>query len=215
MIRVIQGIDTPNFPREVDAMFKARALVFRDRLGWNVTVKEGREIDRYDKFNPLYLLCIDDTSGAIRGSLRLLHTTGPNLLRDQFSAFFDQPLVIESQKIWECTRFCVHPESGGQDITATGAMRTTWEMMLGICEVGLMAGLTHIQGVYNQYMIRVYRKTRWTPRPIASTARFGSVTVYVGLWEVSRSALEEMRCASSIHHSVLEMQSAVPLSDVA
>jgi acyl homoserine lactone synthase len=215
MIRVIRGIDAPNFPSEMDAMFKARALVFHHRLGWKVTVTAGREIDSYDKFNPLYLLCIDDVSGTVRGSLRLLRTTGPNMLRDQFSAFFDQPLVIESHKIWECTRFCVHPEACGRDVTATGAMRTTWEMMLGICEVGLMAGLTHIQGVYDQYMIRVYRKTRWTPRPLASTDRFGRATVYVGLWEVSHGALAEMQCASSINRSVLETENAIALSDVA
>jgi len=204
MIRLIQGADAPNHPNEMDAMFRARAQVFRDRLGWDVDVIDGREIDRYDAANPLYLLSIDEGNGAIRGSLRLLPTTGPNMLRDKFAAFFDVPMVIESATIWECTRFCLHPDAGGPQTTATGAMRATWDMMLGICEVGLQAGLSQIQGVYDQSMIRVYRKTRWSPVPIAESRKVGAIPIYVGLWDVSEEALEQMRKASGTRGSVLE-----------
>ena len=214
MIRLIQGADAPNHPNEMDAMFRARAHVFRDRLGWDVAVIDGREIDEYDAANPLYLLSID-RNGAVRGSLRLLPTAGPNMLRDKFAALFDQPMTIESGTIWECTRFCLHPDAGGPQATATGAMRATWEMMLGICEVGLKAGLTQIEGVYDHNMIRVYRKTRWSPIPIAQSRKAGTVPIYVGLWDVTEQALEHMRKASGISDSVLEPTPVPPLRRVA
>lgn len=215
MIRLIQGACADAHASEMDSMFRARAEVFRSRLGWNVAVVDGREFDRYDQANPLYLLSIDPENGDVRGSLRLLPTTGPNMLRDEFGNCFDQPVDIESPTIWECTRFCLHPQCT-RTCTATGAMLATWELMLGICEVGLLAGLTQIQGVYDRSMIRVYRKTRWSPTPIASSKHFGPMPVYVGLWEVSEKILARMRDAADIHASVIEESNEIsPLPYVA
>ena len=39
-------------------MFRMRAEVFSDRLSWDVTVQNGREIDRFDAEDPLYLLSL-------------------------------------------------------------------------------------------------------------------------------------------------------------
>ena len=65
-------------------------------------------------------------------------------------------------------------------VGASGAMCATWELMLGICEVGLMAGLMFIQGVYDHHMIRVYRKTRWSPEAIATSHSLGRVSLMIG-----------------------------------
>jgi len=67
MIRMFQGRDRNQFPREADQMFRLRARQFRDRLGWNVSVRSGWEMDEYDEMNPLYLVSLDETSGAVRG----------------------------------------------------------------------------------------------------------------------------------------------------
>jgi N-acyl-L-homoserine lactone synthetase len=71
----------------MDAMFRNRASVFSERLGWEVTVKDGRERDVFDDENPLYLISVDPYTGAYWGSLRLLPTTGPNMLRDEVEQF--------------------------------------------------------------------------------------------------------------------------------
>ncbi len=214
MIRTIQGSSAPMFPIEMNAMFRARAAVFGERLGWNVSIKEGCEVDPYDAFDPLYLTCIDELTGRVCGSLRLLPTTGPNMLKDCFGPFFEEPVDIESPLIWECTRFCVHPETGGLETSATGAMRVTWELMLGICEIALRAGISQIQGVYEEPMIRVYKRTRWSPVSIARTEKLGKLPVHVGLWDVNEQTLARMQRASGITASILEPQ-ARPLARVA
>lgn len=203
MIRLIQGKDGSKYPNEMEAMFRARAAVFDRRLGWNVTIKDGKEVDRFDSENPLYLICIDDDSGYITGSARLLPTTGPNMFRECFSELFDEPIDISSPSIWECTRFCIHPtsRSGG---SIKSSMRVSWEINLAVCEIGLLAGLTQIQAVYDQFMVKVYRRTHWSPTPMAKSTRFGKLPVYVGLWDVDEASLAEMRSASGISHSVLE-----------
>src|SRR4051812_38342699 len=79
MIRLVQGSRRSLFPQEIDEMHRLRAQVFHERLGWDVEVRDGWEIDRFDALDPLYLLSLDD-DGHVRGSLRLLPTTGPNML---------------------------------------------------------------------------------------------------------------------------------------
>ena len=41
MLKFIEGSRASLFPMEMDAMFRNRALTFSERLGWEVTVKDG------------------------------------------------------------------------------------------------------------------------------------------------------------------------------
>ena len=76
MIRLIQGA-------EIEAMHRLRAAVFHERLARPVTVLDGWERDGFDELNPLYVL-VTTRDGTVRGSARLLPTTGPNMLADVF-----------------------------------------------------------------------------------------------------------------------------------
>jgi N-acyl-L-homoserine lactone synthetase len=84
MLKLIEGSYASQFPREMDAMFRNRAQIFGERLGWEVVVKDGYERDRFDDLNPLYLVSVDPDTEAYQGSVRLLPTSGPNMLRDVF-----------------------------------------------------------------------------------------------------------------------------------
>src|SRR5208337_5571231 len=94
MLKLIEGSYASLFPREMDAMFRNRAEIFGERLGWEVVVKDGYERDRFDDLNPLYLVSVDPATGAYWGSLRLLPTTGPNMLRDVFPQLLEEGEVV-------------------------------------------------------------------------------------------------------------------------
>lgn len=213
MIRLIQGQESADYPREVEAMFRARAAVFYRRLGWNLTVRKGREIDRYDAENPLYLIAIDEGSGDIVGSARLLPTTGPTTFGQCFSDRFEQPIDLASATIWECGRFCVHPAARSSG-SLRNATRVSFELNLAVCELGLRAGLTQIQAVYDQFMVKVYERAAWRPTMLARSTRIGKLPAYVGVWDVTQRTLAEMRRASGIEHSVLEPQAIPALREV-
>ena len=85
MIVVVEQYNAHEYSRLIDQMFQMRARVFRDRLRWNVNVVEGRERDKYDDEGPVYLIYTDERAREVKGSLRLLPTTGPTLLADIFS----------------------------------------------------------------------------------------------------------------------------------
>src|SRR5271157_1715287 len=70
MLKVIEGANVSFFPREMDAMFRNRAEVFSERLGWDVVVKGGYARDRFDDLNPVYLVSVDPVTERYWGSLR-------------------------------------------------------------------------------------------------------------------------------------------------
>ncbi len=84
MIKLVYGHDREKFPELIDAMHRLRKQVFHDRLRWEVPISGDWEIDAFDEEDPLYVLSLD-SKGMLQGSLRLLPTTGPNMLRDVFS----------------------------------------------------------------------------------------------------------------------------------
>jgi|GEM_PF-3433997 len=61
MIRQVTARNAKANAGLLDEMYRARKRLFKDRLGWTVTVdSEGREIDRYDTLTPLYLISLDE-----------------------------------------------------------------------------------------------------------------------------------------------------------
>ena len=148
MLKLIEGSYASFFPKEMDAMFRNRAETFSHRLGWEVKVKDGYERDHFDDENPLYLVSVDPDTEEYWGSLRLLPTTGPNMLRDIFPQLLDGD-HIESATIWECSRICATAARGQPERNGGGVNYVLSELILGIGEVALAAGLTQIAAVFD------------------------------------------------------------------
>lgn len=201
MITLIDGANRNSYTQTLDAMYRGRAAMFGDRLGWDVIVRDGREIDVYDDENPLYLVHRGANPGEVYGSLRLMPTTGRTLLTDVFADKFNEPVNVRSPLIWEGTRFCVHDENGPR--TATGMHRTTVELFLAMCEVGLRAGLSQIIAIYDPRLVRIYKRIGWSPEPLGHSDHFPHGRIYVGLWDISEQALMAMREKAGIEGSII------------
>jgi N-acyl-L-homoserine lactone synthetase len=204
MIRIFQGRDRSQFPREADAMYRLRARQFRERLNWNVNVVDGWEIDEYDEMNPLYVVSLDAATGMIRGSLRFLPTTGPHMMQGSLGKLFDEPFEAHSPLIWECSRFSIEPTTHHGRISGSALRETTFELMHGGCEVALQAGISQILGVFDPFMLRVYRRTGWGPEIVASSERANPGPIFLGIWDVSAASLMSIRERSGIKDTVLE-----------
>src|SRR5271167_3324871 len=135
MLKLIEGSCASFFPKEIDAMFRNRAETSSDRLGWEVTVKDGYERDTFDDANPLYLVSVDPDTEQYRGSLRLLPTTGPNMLRDVFGFLLGEGEFIESATIWEASRICAVTADGQPQRSRNGVSLALGELIAGIGEV--------------------------------------------------------------------------------
>lgn len=214
MIRFYQGRDRAFYPNETNEMFQLRRRQFRDRLDWDVIVRDGWEIDEFDDMNPLYLVSIHEQSNTVAGSLRFLSTTGPTMMKNVFDSYFEEPFSIESPLAWECTRLAIEPTIARTWLTPTGMCRATFELMQGGLEVAMQAGVEQIVGIFDNAMLRVYRRVGWSPEIIASTDKVGKHVIHVGLWSVDRESLSSMQERSGIFTSVLA-EDMVPVNAVA
>jgi N-acyl-L-homoserine lactone synthetase len=192
MIINVYASNLHRHPGLADQMFRMRARVFKDRLRWDVIVENGVERDEYDDMDPLYVMSIDDRSGLLRGSVRILPTTGRHMMGDIFNDFFDEPVLAQSPQIWECTRFAIHPDFEAT-LTPTGLNVATSELLLGVCDAARASGVTQILGVSEVPMLRIYRRSGWAPEIVGRSTRPGTVAIFAGLWDVTREASLSIR----------------------
>ena len=202
MLKLIQGSYASFFPKEIDAMFRNRAETFSERLGWKVIVKDGYEQDEFDGANPLYLVSVDPETEEYWGSLRLLPTTGPNMLRDVFPQLLDGN-CIESATIWESSRICATAVRGQPGRSKSGVNYVLSELILGIGEVAVDAGLTQIVSVFDARIFRVLRAAGCNPQIIGKPQRIGDVMSYAGLFDTGEGPLRAFRAALGVESSVL------------
>ncbi|WP_430642273.1 acyl-homoserine-lactone synthase [Bradyrhizobium arachidis] len=66
-------------------MHQLRYRVFKGRLDWDVHTSGDMEIDEFDALHPAYLVQLSN-EGKVQGTVRLLPTSGPTMLRDTFPA---------------------------------------------------------------------------------------------------------------------------------
>ena len=212
MIFTIESADQDKYPELFDEMFRMRAEVFSGRLGWDVTVENGREIDRFDSEDPLYLLSLDERSGQLRGAVRLLPTTGPNMLRDVFSVLMPGG-TVESPLIWESSRFAVNPQIfEARDRAEANHMvsKTTVELLYGMVEVAQRAGIEHIVSVFDARMARIFRSIDCRFELLGTPVRIGKVMTYAGLFDMSEGMRALLGAAGDFRSSVLA-DDAIPL----
>jgi acyl homoserine lactone synthase len=204
MIITLTNADRTEQPALFDQMFQSRAAVFHDRLGWDVAVENGREMDWYDRqAEPVYLLAVDDEQRVL-GSLRLLATTGPTMLQSEFKHFFDDDVDVAAPAIWECTRFCVPPVAGG---AVQNANNVSAELLIGLCELCLNSGIEFILGVYETPMTRLYARIGWCPEKLAQ-ARPEIGDIQVGIWEANPEVLATMHQRLSARIGVRQIVTA-------
>jgi acyl homoserine lactone synthase len=87
--------------------------VFFERLGWEVKVSNGREVDEFDDTHNVYQLATDDR-GAVVGGWRLRPTMLPYMMKDVFPQLLGGKPAPVHPHIWEISRFAVDEEHASQ-----------------------------------------------------------------------------------------------------
>ena len=191
MIVVIEQHNAYKYPYLIDEMFRLRARIFRDRLNWDVQVRDGHERDKYDEEQPVYIIYSDDDARHVRGSLRLLPTTGPTLLADVFSDTLPDAVHLSAPTIWECTRFCLDDKildrGQQQEILFTSAV-----LLEALGNVALRAGVESVIGNFDASMLRLYRRIGCEVEVLGSTLKYGD-PVYLGLHPISAAIIGRIK----------------------
>jgi acyl homoserine lactone synthase len=191
MIVVIEPYNAHEYSNLLDEMFRLRARVFRDRLRWDVQVADEKERDKYDDEGPVYIIYADDESLKVKGSLRLLPTTGPTVLADIFSDTLPDAVHLSAPTIWECTRFCLEDgilsRTNREELLIASAV-----LIAALGDVAIAAGIESIVGNFDSTMLRLYRRIGCEVEVLGSTQRYGR-PVYLGLFPISEPILRKVK----------------------
>ena len=205
MIIAIDGINAHHFQSLLRQSCQLRERAFQDRLGWDVNVENGMETDVFDALNPTTLVSLN-ASGQVVGSMRILQTTGPNMLADVFYSILQGEPAPRSPLIWEATRLCVDTNR----LNATGSPRArnsisyvTSEIMVAACEYAMDAGVSDAVAVIDPLMNRVLKRSGNAPYDYLGKATpMGKVTAMAGLLDCSIERTERLRERSDMRGDV-------------
>ena len=190
-------------------MHRLRGRVFKDRLGWDVSVSDGLEIDHYDTFNPTYLLAVEQSD--VDGCVRLLPTTGRNMLADTFPVLLDGNPAPRAARIWESSRFCVDTKT----VAATaenGLRKATFLLFAAMIEWGQQHKLEAIATVTDLRMERILRRAGWRLDRLGTPRQIGTTNAVAGLLPISEEALGAIRSAGQISGRAIDAPSNLAIA---
>ena len=190
MIIIVEAHNAEKYAHLLEQMFRQRARIFHDRLGWDVIVKDGKERDRFDDENPVYIIYTDDSGRKVKGSLRLLPTTGPTLLADFFSDTVPDAAHLAAPTIWECTRFCLDEDiwqTDKEDILFASTV-----LLVALGDLAVLAGIESIIGNFDASALHLWRRIGCEVEILGSTARYGR-PVYLGLHPISAAIVSRIK----------------------
>jgi len=209
MIYVIDSLNNHAYQPLLDDMYRLRARVFHDRLGWDVVVKDGMEIDLFDAMDPAHIVSVDD-QGHVVGCMRLLQTTGPHMLADVFSSILDGEPPLRSSTVWEATRFCVDTNRLSNGRGRNTISYVTSEVMIGAFEYAMAAGVTDAVAVIDPVMNRVLQRGgNGAYGYLGSPKDMGKVVAMAALMDCSEERIQSVRDYAGIHHDVFAQQTGL------
>jgi N-acyl-L-homoserine lactone synthetase len=190
-------------------MHRLRGRVFKERLDWDVSVAGGLEIDQYDALKPTYLLALEQSD--VVGCVRLLPTTGRNMLADTFPVLLDGNAAPKGTRIWESSRFCVDTKNVAT--TAENGLReATFLLFAAMIEWGQQHDVQAIATVTDLRMERILRRAGWRLDRLGEPRQIGATKAVAGLLPVTEEALGAIRAAGKISGRAIDAPSSLPLA---
>jgi acyl homoserine lactone synthase len=206
VIYVIDSLNKQDYQPMLDEMYRLRKRVFHDRLGWDVEITDGMEIDIFDSLDPSYIVSVD-SEGQVVGCVRQLQTTGPHMLSDVFSSILDGEPPLRSSRVWEATRFCVDTQrlSGGRGRNTISYV--TSEIMIAAIELAISAGVTDAIAVVDPVMNRVLHRSGNGPYDYLGTPKqMGKVVAMAGLIDCTQERAARIRAFAGIEGNIFAQQ---------
>lgn len=176
-----------NFLPFYEKMLLTREVFFRNHQEWHQALQVEPEEDEYDRrCNPLYIVATgEQTDGT--ASIRVLPTTGPTMLRQDFASLFRGCPDVISPDVWELSWFCTTADTAS--LTGRNLML---DVMITLCDYALVNGVKQIIGTYPRSRLRLYRRLGVVPSVICSGDLNGH-EFCVGVLDINLLTLRHLR----------------------
>ncbi|MGZ2384624.1 acyl-homoserine-lactone synthase [Rhizobium leguminosarum] len=190
----LTAIKTPTSAQDatsLDQMYRLRARVFADRLAWDVSISNGRELDEFDGFEPTYILALSDSDEVV-GCARLLPAGGPTMLERVFPQLLSTGLLDAHPFMIESSRFCVDTACSRE--AGEGALHdVTFGMFAGILEWCLHQGYREIATATDVRFERILRRAGWPMQRLGQPIMITETMSVAGILPVSWENFERVR----------------------
>jgi len=168
-----------------------RARVFSDRLGWEVTVTGGLELDHFDALAPTYILAVSDI-GQVAGCARLLPSLGPTMVADIFNSLLPNGRLHAHSAMIESSRFCVDTSLGDSRLERS-LHHATMTMFAGIVEWCIVNGFTEIVTVTDLRFERILGRVGWQLQRLGEPQRIGVTMAVAGILSADAGTFRKLR----------------------
>ena len=184
-------------------MHRLRKRVFKDRMGWNVSITPGGlEVDDFDLSETVYLLALNDDKRVI-GNWRLLPTMGSIMIRTVWPQFLDSIDIPQDQAIWEASRFAVDSPQGDSAEGIAQVSQATQELFCGLTEFCLLSGIKQIFTMYDMRIARLLKRLDCEPYKVSARLPIDNDPTQVGCFITDESMLERLRAATGIRRNLV------------
>lgn len=180
MITVVSGtLHERQFVQQfADPMYRQRYKVFYERLGWQVSVRNGKEVDEFDDQDSVYVLTTAQ-SGEVIGGWRLRPTMRPYMLSDVFPELLYGSKAPTDRTVWEISRFAI--EAGDRKGPSYGFGNAARALLAGTLEFATRVGMTQCVMVVSVALERLLRSFGLRLHRFGPPKRIGRV-MSVAVW---------------------------------
>lgn len=172
-------------------MHRLRCLVFRQRLGWDVSITDGAEEDDYDSLGPTYILTVTDKERVV-GCARLLPAMGPTMLVRTFPQLLATGSINASSQIVESSRFCVDTSSPGE--RGGGQIHyVTLTMFAGMIDWSMANGYDEIVTATDLRFERILNRAGWPMKRLGDPVAIGNTVAVSGTLPADQASFDRVR----------------------
>lgn len=192
-VQIIDQNSEPD-PSTLDAIFRLRSEVFKERLAWDVASYNGREMDEFDSPDAIYGAVFNDDDGEIEGCFRFLPTTGRYMLKDTFPDLLHGRPAPNDAAILESTRFAVLPR-GWRHNQKLSLIDITAQLLAAQLEYCLAHGIEKVVSVTDVRFERILRSAGLLCQRFGPPIRMGKMLVVAGWLEATEDNLRSVEAA--------------------
>ncbi|HEX5181548.1 MAG TPA: acyl-homoserine-lactone synthase [Allosphingosinicella sp.] len=181
-------------------MHSDRKQVFVDRLGWSLPARGSwLEVDQFDNDFAVYLLALD--GGRHRGSVRLLPSTGPNMLDSLFPELCPDGAPA-GDEIWEISRLVTSP----REASGASVLKLHRLLALALIEFARLNDIRRYNLVAEARRVPALLAVGWDVVPLGLPTRCASEDLQALQVRVEDDTLERVRARVRVWHPVLQVR---------
>jgi len=173
---------------ELDALHRARKVVFVDELGWQLRVEDGMERDEYDDERAMHIVGFDSAEDVAM-SIRVRPADDRSMLADHFSHHLPRGMrAIDDGRTWEVSRGF----SRERGLKRAVLMRKA-ACMIAPLEMALEAGVDRYVGFTDVRLLGLYYHIGWKIDLLGDPMPYGEGDGVAYQAEVSNAVVRDIR----------------------